>query len=632
MGKQEFTLTHTHLHGFFVPADEDDPVTELSIDKPSGAKGTTDEDILQWRQDEISKLLGDVNYDEDCLQVLLIRPSGQSSGLMAYYAQVVEEKEKKHQAARLEADNINSRATGFGMTCGLLNSRFVGDVIILNLVAFGRRPDKKTLLTLEEFDAACKTPDIRPTTLKELGVVDAATNLPDVIADAVVNNYHDKATLRKFETNMKRRDSNDFNYSTSGESVEEYMFANSDVESEPEDVMISFDTDGFDDIMQEDAVIAEVPVCLNGGWFNQNEFAHDCLSETWELYTSRREKLSTFPLGEWTEDLTTEENQKSKEPYEKFLNGLGINSEVDTWWKAEFGEWSGGMNGNAQKADLAQALTYQEGFAPITDIPAEEAVHIDTLKSKNWDDTLGVRKLADWAEYYELRGIPKTSPVALLMTFPLTLYHAIVEYGKDKCDAARGMDRPLRVDIVGAEKELHFLSIFQEVAFLLPDDLKLELIFIVRRDMLPQAAFAALEQNDGNFSYEKSGLNVKVVCGTYGESVDPRFDLGHSGGPDMVMAFNAGLHAFETWRSCVEYLHATKDVVGVFTDYNEWSGVQSAALGGQESRLSLKINPFRQPLHMPESSSTELPQFSNGFMYVFNQHAASRDATLTKLG
>lgn len=85
----------------------------------------------------------------------------------------------------------------------------------------------------------------------------------------------------------------------------------------------------------------------------------------------------------------------------------------------------------------------------------------------------------------------------------------------------------------------------------------------------------------------------------------------------MVIAMNAGLYAYESWRSVVDYLYHNKGVVGVFTDYNEYSGVHCAGLGGAASRESLCINPFRQPLAMPVYSMN-LPQFSNGFFYVFN--------------
>ena len=121
-------------------------------------------------------------------------------------------------------------------------------------------------------------------------------------------------------------------------------------------------------------------------------------------------------------------------------------------------------------------------------------------------------------------------------------------------------------------------------------------------------------------------LTVGVVGGTYGQtandnssdpsSLDPNFDCG-SGPPDMIVAPNAGLYAYESWRSVVDYLYHHKGVVGVFTDYNEYSGVHCASLGGSASRDSLCINPFRQPLAMPVYSMN-LPQFSNGFFYIFN--------------
>jgi len=112
-------------------------------------------------------------------------------------------------------------------------------------------------------------------------------------------------------------------------------------------------------------------------------------------------------------------------------------------------------------------------------------------------------------------------------------------------------------------------------------------------------------------------LTLHIVSGTYGGSLDPRFDCG-TGPPDMLLALNAGLYAYESWRSVVDYLYQNTGVVGVFTDYNEYSGVNCAAIGGEKSRNSLTMNPFRQPLAMPVYSMN-LPQFSNGFIYVFNE-------------
>jgi hypothetical protein len=45
-------------------------------------------------------------------------------------------------------------------------------------------------------------------------------------------------------------------------------------------------------------------------------------------------------------------------------------------------------------------------------------------------------------------------------------------------------------------------------------------------------------------------LTVMVVSGTYGDGLDPNFDCG-SGPPDMVIGLNAGLFAYESWRSVI---------------------------------------------------------------------------------
>ena len=104
--------------------------------------------------------------------------------------------------------------------------------------------------------------------------------------------------------------------------------------------------------------------------------------------------------------------------------------------------------------------------------------------------------------------------------------------------------------------------------------------------------------------------------GTYGDSVNPDLDCGSRiGPPSMVLAFNAGLYAYDSWCSVLKYLKANPNVVGVMTDYNEWSGLQCASLGGNCD--TLRMNPFRQPRAMPVHSMN-LPQFCNAFMHTIN--------------
>mmetsp|Transcript_51260 Transcript_51260/g.76745 ORF Transcript_51260/g.76745 Transcript_51260/m.76745 type:complete len:144 (-) Transcript_51260:11-442(-) len=138
--------------------------------------------------------------------------------------------------------------------------------------------------------------------------------------------------------------------------------------------------------------------------------------------------------------------------------------------------------------------------------------------------------------------------------------------------------------------------------------------------MLPPKCRTHSTHNNRGYSMRlnlTNNLTLLIVSGTYGASLDPNFDCG-SGPPDMIVGMNAGLYAYESWRSVVAYLDSNQGVVGVFTDYNEHSGMNCASLGGGKARDSLCVNPFRQPRAMPVYCMN-LPQFSNGFIYVYNE-------------
>ena len=235
-------------------------------------------------------------------------------------------------------------------------------------------------------------------------------------------------------------------------------------------------------------------------------WSHDCLCPTWKLYTARRAALSTFPLlGDWCRQLTGREFQLSDRPYTHFLTSqLSIPADTTNWWRTEMDGWSGGESDSAQSirlATLQHRQSYTEGFHPLSgaDIPTERSVSpLDIAEcglSPTTRNDVGLLRLSSWDEYYRLRRIPKDSPVALLLTFPLTLYYAIAEYGQVPCTVARMLKRPLRIHLVGVEKELNFVDLFKEVSFLLPDDFRVELVLVVRDDMLPPAS-AILEYGE----------------------------------------------------------------------------------------------------------------------------------------
>jgi hypothetical protein len=379
-------------------------------------------------------------------------------------------------------------------------------------------------------------------------------------------------------------------------------------------------------------------------------WSHRCWCDTWKRYVARRSELSTFDdVGSsWVRDMTSRDCQLSQSAYETRLSELllGIAADANdsasatapelifprrSWWRAEYGAWKSGTNAHARHLDVLDRVSYVDGFAPLPSdmrppdrpIISEDVARLlsDGALERN---SLGLLRLQSWGEYYRLRNISASSPAALLLTFPLTLYWSIVEYGEVPCTVAHAiLKRPLRIHIVGAEKELFFLDMFQETSYMLGaadknNTIQLELVVVVRSDMVPPSLQASVASNTCAL-VRSDALTIRLVCGTYGHpnSLDPHFDCG-SGPPDMVVAFNAGLYAYESWRNVVTYLHEHPSVVGVFTDYNEMSAAQCASLGGAKARASVTINPFRQPRAMPVHSMN-LPQFTNGFAYVYNQ-------------
>ena len=184
------------------------------------------------------------------------------------------------------------------------------------------------------------------------------------------------------------------------------------------------------------------------------------------------------------------EFQTSEEPYEHFLREkLGIDpgclstlddnsvDSCESWWSTELHGWAGGKSKSAKTVDISVRKSYSQGFSPLTDIPAERPVDMDDVEDANKNlstpilrNALGFLHLASWEHYYKLRGISPSSPVALLCTFPLTVYYAIESHGQVPCTVARMLKRPLRIHIVGVEKEANFLDLFREVGFLLPAD------------------------------------------------------------------------------------------------------------------------------------------------------------------
>lgn len=218
--------------------------------------------------------------------------------------------------------------------------------------------------------------------------------------------------------------------------------------------------------------------------------------------------------------------------------------------------------------DCSRRVSFEDGFAfedvgDIGDLGSSAITNRcpDVLKQ----DDHGCFELRSWEDYYKLRGLPPTSLAALLLTFPLTIYHGLMKFcAAQLMIAASSRSRRLRIHVVGVEKELAFLDMFDELFRLVsPSGIKLDLVFVVRGDMMPP------ECKDMEIGGRTGGHTMRVVSGTYNDSLSPEFDCG--GRPDVVFALNAGLFAYDSWSFVTDYIEET-GVTAVFTDYNEYAG------------------------------------------------------------
>ena len=540
------------------------------------------------------------------VKTVMIRKSESTAGMHAYSFSNISESAPCHP---------NIRATRLAMACGLHSQRFTGDVYI----------DRPGLCILDVKNACECTPDLRQETVAAVDDDNTVTSFsPKWLENAAQMNYHDGASLAALANAMTRAEISD------------------DEESDVDAISSSCSDDSAsDDTATEQKALTKIPLCWHcrgpasslcpgceAVYFcdssrqcRVNAWSHKCLCKTWKLYVDHRDELSSFPFfSGWQMPLLQKDCFTSENAYEEFLIELGVvvpNNETleRNFWSTELHGWAGGASISSKDTDIFKRMSYKEGFALNNEgwVPKERHVTDTDKDVQIMFDEHGLPILNSWQDYYRLRQLSSSSPVALLATFPVTLYYAIQHYGSVPLTVASMLERSLRIHVVGIEKELNFVDLFREVGYLIPkDSIQIDMTWIVREDMLP----INLKGTKSLSLQLTANLSLSIVAGTYGDSLDPDFDL--NGSPDLIVGLNAGLYAYESWRFVVTYLHTHPNVVGVFTDYNEHSGLNCASIGGSKARKSLCMNPFRQPRAMPVYCMN-LPQFSNGFFYVFNE-------------
>ncbi|KAA8529511.1 hypothetical protein F0562_033690 [Nyssa sinensis] len=239
------------------------------------------------------------------------------------------------------------------------------------------------------------------------------------------------------------------------------------------------------------------------------------------------------------------------------------------------------------------------------------------------------KQLCSWKDYYEWRCIPLHSPVALLLHWPLTIYHAIqLAAARDLIPEFCFMNQILK----GPEKELLELAVFGELHALFPDvQVHIELVGPAipqyrdgeRIDLYSYAHCTETDcicrSSSENFSPcvltgETSVVTLRLRAGYYH---DRYRHIVKDSFPHLIIAPNAGIAAFMSWLPTIELIKEI-NVPAIFSDYCEEASHLATSyistLTGCPPTIPIQLNPFRQPMAV-EDTALFLPCYSNCFLF-----------------
>ncbi|XVE75130.1 hypothetical protein DITRI_Ditri12bG0071600 [Diplodiscus trichospermus] len=240
------------------------------------------------------------------------------------------------------------------------------------------------------------------------------------------------------------------------------------------------------------------------------------------------------------------------------------------------------------------------------------------------------KSLCSWKDYYDWMCLPLHSPVALLLHWPLTVYHAIQIAGLGSLTSESSK---LLIHYLGPEKELLQLAVFGELGALFPGVLvQIELIGPAvpqHRDgeKIDLHSYAHCIEQDCNCKSKNensssligtcisSAVTLKLHRGYYH---DRFIDISKDSLPHLIIASNAGVAAYSSWLPTIELIKEI-DVPAVFSDYCEEACHLAAccitSVTSQPPRIPIQLNPFRQPM-VVEDSALLLPCYSNCFLFA----------------
>uniref|UniRef100_A0AAZ3RVD6 Mitochondrial splicing suppressor 51-like C-terminal domain-containing protein n=1 Tax=Oncorhynchus tshawytscha TaxID=74940 RepID=A0AAZ3RVD6_ONCTS len=209
-----------------------------------------------------------------------------------------------------------------------------------------------------------------------------------------------------------------------------------------------------------------------------------------------------------------------------------------------------------------------------------------------------------WSQYCEWRGISLSSPVAVLLSSPLSIYYIITSMvPKDFPELNIQKKQSLKIHIIDSYREFRCLKVFWELSVLLPH-MTFELVFI--GEGLPP------ESDEEQLFLQKKNGRVHLVNPSFtpDEKLDRRsirvkgyrraYHMLQGPKPDLVIGFRPAILLQESWLSTLPRLQSLR-VPAYFCEVGELSCVCSQQVMSQATGGTLSpahINPFHCPLRI----------------------------------
>ncbi|EFJ33313.1 hypothetical protein SELMODRAFT_439335 [Selaginella moellendorffii] len=215
----------------------------------------------------------------------------------------------------------------------------------------------------------------------------------------------------------------------------------------------------------------------------------------------------------------------------------------------------------------------------------------------------GMVVLSNWADYYDLRGLPAESPVAALLSHPLTVYHIVTALSPFTKNLL-AKNKEVVLHYIGPEPELDWMPAFTEISHLLSGAGSLHIIMVG-----PEVPGSL----SGMTEVLEESVKVTYVQGFYQEHADSLPP------PHLVVGLNSSLESDGNWTGALEVIKAL-GVPGFFTDYAETcclNAKQVLRAAGLHISYPLTPNPFRSPVRH-QMPSINVPWYSNGFILGIN--------------